>query len=340
MTDNLAPHNSFKAEPPLPNGASSFAAHVWGFFAGIISGMAFVQIFAGGLLGLLLAYVCLLPLYLTGLAGGRTAAVTAAVFGIIAVFLQTLSGGGVTPALLYALLFAVPAMVHSRVALIKIADNFVPSGVILLTMLTLGVVLLLAAALGFTLADASISAATTTVAESYAALMRDSNPNLSAEEITQAQTVLVEILPGLVALSWLIIHGLNFCIAQWLAGEMKKAQRAAPALSALALPRYLAGLAVITALGGAYTTGNTGIVLGALGMLLGAGFTLVGLAIGHALLLHGMARRGWTSWQQTLLLFFYYVVFLGLQLPLLLALLLGLLDPWLHFRRKLIKATV
>jgi hypothetical protein len=336
MTDNKT---DLPLPPPLgpsagPSGRASFGAHAWGFVAGCVSGLAFVQIFGGGWFGLLLAYISLFPLYMAGLGGGRTPAITAALFGTLAVYLQTPAAGPYA-SLLYMVLFAMPAMVVARVMLLPIKGKLVDSGTILFVMLALGSILLLAMASLFTVSDESILALLQGMMESYKNAALEMNPDLDPAQVSQGVAMMTTMVLGLVAISWLCIHILNITIAQWLLTQAGTAKRAAPSLLDLDLPFYLLPLfvaAIITAY--VLPETNIGLTAYALALLLGFGYMLVGLAIQHAAIVFFARRQGWSSILTTGALVFFYIVVTIVQIPLLLGVVLAVLDPWLAFRRR------
>lgn len=333
MTDNLAPD----LQPVNPSSDGSFGAHVWGFFAGILSALAFVQIFNGGWLGLLLAYCSLLPLYLVGLAGGRAAVITATLAGIVGVLLQTVDAGGGVMATMYALTMGVPAMVVCRVTLIPVPQNkdgFISGSAILFTYLTLGTLLLLALGGMLSLYGVNLAELSGEIAAKYGEALQALDPNTPQEKIDTLIAIMSSSFANLMVLSWMVVHILNFVIAQWLAGEIGAAKRTAPKLTELELPGYLTVAVIGTTVIDYLIKTNLGIIIGAVGGLLFIGFLLVGLAIMHCYIVSVANKNDWGRAMRRTVLALYYIVFLGLQLPLLLAVLLGLSDPWLKWRRK------
>ncbi|MGE3769905.1 MAG: DUF2232 domain-containing protein [Bdellovibrionales bacterium] len=325
MTDTSAnPNNSSRA-------GFSASAHMLSFLGGCISGVLFAQVFGGGWFGILCAYLCILPIYLAALAGGRGPAITATAFSLLAVFLQQ---GGMAAAI-FALMFAVPAMVVGRVSLIRLQGNWVDGGIVLQTLLVIGSLLVLFAAMMVSTHEGGLAASLAKVAESYVDVFQQMNPEMTPEQAQQMTEVFTRALPSIIICSWFFVQLVNLGIAQWVANEIGKAQRPVIKASALELPNYISVAFVLFALAPYVTDSNVGMVTGTIAVLLGVGMALVGLAILHLMIDGFMRRRNWNRALRVAVFVFYYLVMMVVQVPLFLALALGLADPWLKFRNKL-----
>ena len=309
--------------------ADTLGAHLLAFVAGMASGLAFAQLLNGGMLGLLLGYAAPLPLFLAGFAGGRGAAVTATLCGILAVALRLGDLGSAA----YALLFAVPAMVLVRVALIRRytvsgGSSFVSGGTVLLTALGLGTLLMIAAASWLTLSGPGMSAVVTQLTASYQALIAQNAPDVPADQIARTLGLLNTMIPSLLLLSWFFILLITGIVAQWTAVEMGYALRPALRLKGLVLPRWLVGLFALCVVGAAVADANTALTLAALATLYAIGFILAGLGEMHRRLDLRLALLGWTAFQRKLLYIFIYGVVFLLPFAILFPLLLGLIAPF------------
>ena len=327
MTD--MPTDNANSETPR-----SFAvgAHLFAFLVGSLSGTAFTYLFGGGWFGLLLAYTAPILLYLAGLGGGRSAAVTATAFGILVVLLKM----GGPAAGIYALMIAVPAMIVSRVTLARVHDTWLDAGLLLQVALAMGIVLMLGTAIMLELSGVGLQALLDNVCRSYqAALLQLNEGKMPVEQINEAVAMFSSMIPSLVAISWFFVHLIGYGVAQWVLTETNYAKRPALNTAQLALPPYAAGAFAACVLVASFADGNVSLVLGAVAALLGTGFMLVGLVIIHRMIDRFCISKNIGGFGRVAIFGFYYIVLMAVQLPLLLALLLGLADPWVKFRNKL-----
>jgi len=134
------------------------------------------------------------------------------------------------------------------------------------------------------------------------------------------------ILPGIVAISWMVMTLTNGSLAQGVLARFGVSWRPSPDLAALALPMWIPILLAFAA--GATILGGTSRLLGINVMIvLAVPFCLAGLAV-----LHTLARR---FSRPMILLATFYVLAGVFGWPLLLITLLGLLDSSLGLRRRL-----
>jgi hypothetical protein len=134
------------------------------------------------------------------------------------------------------------------------------------------------------------------------------------------------VLPGIVAISWMIMTLTNGSLAQGLLARFGAGWRPSPDLAALSLPMWipilLAVAAGATILGGASRLHGVNVMI-----VLAVPFCLAGLAV-----LHAVARR---LPRPMLLLGTFYGLAAIFGWPLLLITLLGLIDSSLGIRRRL-----
>lgn len=316
--------------------ADGLGAHVLGFFAGMLAGLAFCQLPGGGFLGVVLGYLSPVPLFLSGLTGGRNVAITAMVFAVLAVALRL----GLPAAAIFALLYALPVMILTRVALIDFgtaeAPRFINVSAVLLTALALGTLLLSCVASWFALYAHGIGAATGEVMATYKELLANSAPQLNAEQVSQSLELLRTTIPSMLLVGWFCIILLTGLAGQYLAVELRQNVRPSPKLKDIVLPLWLVGLFATCFVGSFFVHGDIAMVLSAFATLYALGFMLGGMAEMHRYIDRRTADAGWTARQRFWLYAFIYGATLILQIPALILLLTGLIAPftlWRHNQR-------
>jgi hypothetical protein len=334
MTAN-APFNPNPAGSPAPHTRAGVGVHMLAFLGGCISGVAFNQLFQGGWLGIMLAYLNPLLLYVAALAGGRQAAITATAFGCIAVLLQM----GAEATALYALLFAVPAMVIARASHIKLAGEWLNAGGVLLVALSIGVLLLVLTAIWLSMGD-GVAKALDTVASTYKVVLMQMNSNITDEQATEAMGMFTAMLPSFIVVSWFVVHILNIGMAHWILASANKALRPSYDLSNLALPNYVSIIFLLAVAGAFVLDSGAAVILNAMASLLGLALMAIGLIILHQMIEFWCRRRQWDGTRRAVVFALYYVVMMIVQIPLVLAAAVGLADPWSQFRKKLNLSTV
>ncbi len=293
--------------------------------AGIISGALGLAPISGSIALVLVSYFVLLPMMLAGLTMGLTAALIAAVSAII------LNGliAGVLPALIFAIAFALPALLVVRQALLSRQDPaegvvWYPPGLILAQLTVVAVVLLAAAFFAFMgqpdgllgIIEAVLVDAIQQISEAAG------QPSPDIESIRTSAV----FVPALVGCSWLVMAAVNGALAQAIAVRSGWNRRPSPKLADLELPSWLWPL-----IGGALLMsllGSTG--LGLLGrsalIVLIVPFGFLGLAV-----IHKFANR-WSYRQFGLAA--VYAGIIVLNWPILAVILLGLVEDWVHLRRR------
>jgi hypothetical protein len=136
------------------------------------------------------------------------------------------------------------------------------------------------------------------------------------------------IVPGIVAVSWVLMTLVNAAIAQFLALRGGQAQRPTIAFAKLWLPRWCGPALAVTALAALTVGGDPAYFAQGLAALFAVPYLLQGLAVVHSAAERIKARG--------LALTVFYVVLLLFSWPLVVGVvLLGLLEDWAHFRRRL-----
>lgn len=319
--------------PTFPQ-QGGLGAHLLAFFAGIASGLAFVQLFGGGTLGVLIAYLAPLPIFLAALAGGRAPAITATLFALVAILLRTSSPLQVE---LYAAIIGVPSMVLARVALLNYAapdtaPRFTGAGVILLTALALGTLLTLGASAMLTLEGHGIADAMTHVVANYKSMLAEANPDLPADQIEASLNALKSMLPSMIMIGWLCILLVNYIIAQNVAGEIGQRQRPQLAIRDITLPVWLVVMFALCIIVSMFTTPDIAMTLSALAGLYAAGFLLSGLGVMHRALDRLALAKGWSAGKLKAVYIFAYFAIFVLFIPQFFLLLAGLIAPFTGLR--------
>jgi hypothetical protein len=140
-------------------------------------------------------------------------------------------------------------------------------------------------------------------------------------------STLASIIPGVVAASWMVTAVVNATLAQGVLARFAANWRPSPRLIALELPIWLHIALGITA--AAVVFGGAARFVGMNAMIaLSVAFCLGGLAV-----LHAAARR---LAHPTMVLVFFYTTAALFGWPFLVAAVLGLLEPWLGLRRRLV----
>lgn len=292
--------------------------------AGIISGGLALLPLTGAISLLFLGYFVQLPLMLTGLTMGLIAAVVA-VFSAVLVNLFIV---GPIASLIFCIVFAVPAIVVVRQALLSRTENgttaWYPPGLILAWLTVIAAVALVG---GFALfmgrpggllgvIDLSLTEAITQLTEA------------AGQEVPDLEPLRVRIwmIPAAVAASWLIMASLNAVIAQAIAVRTGWNRRPSPSFSALDLPIWLwpmMGIAALLAvLGG---SGDMGFLGRSALIVLATPFAFLGLAV-----IHKFANR-WSHRQLGLAAIYAGIVVFNW--PILAVVALGLVEDWAHLRR-------
>lgn len=296
------------------------------FFAGIIGGLAFVQLYTGEIWGIILAYLSPLPLFLAGLTGGSAAAITAALFGILAVFLRT----NPDSTIFFACIIALPVMTLTRIALIRDdRRGYIDGGTVLLAALTIGTILMAIVAAMLEIYSSGIGAVTQSLLDSYKAmLLENGTQQLTPEQIDDALMRLKGSLPALLLVSWFLIISVGGIFAQWFSSEIGKNLRPTPFLKEIYLPSWMAIVTVLCMIGAIMAPSDTSMVLTAFTTLYMIGFTIVGLGAMHRWINTRAIRYGWSDNRRLFTYIFAYLAIMILQVPVLFLLLGGLIAPF------------
>jgi hypothetical protein len=310
-----------------------------GSLAGLASAML-VLTAASGPLGFVLSYLAPLPLFFAGLTHGFPAAALAGVVGTLISGLNELQAAGA-----YLIIFAAPAALLVRQALLArpaaeasgnadIVDGleWYPAGrlVVVLVGWALGVFIL--ALLLTSGHEGGLPGLLQPKIEQVLGLFADGMPQDDKPmDMSAAAEGLAKIMPSALGFGWLVMMVINGTLAQGLAKMVKQNRRPSPRYRTLALPRLLAAALAVAAVAAAILPDELGFVGTTAAVILAFPYLLQGLAV-----VHGVAAR--TAIPELVLTAFYAVLVVAGALGgilLILVAILGLIEEWAGFRRRL-----
>ena len=293
--------------------------------AGAASGVLFLSLVLGAKVAPFLAYFVQLPLFFCGLAFGL-ASVTFASAG--AALIGVLLGGFLAGAGFLLIEVAPTVLVVRQAMLWRERDGVVewyPAGRILaeLTLLTAGLVIV--GLVWLASGEGGIEGAFAHFAQ---ALSTEAATAVAAAELHALTVRWARWVPGIVAMSWMMMTILNAVLAQLLARRAGWARRPMPDIAALEVPHYCAttlvvALAAVVALGG-----FLGYVAAAAVLVFAVPALFQGLAV-----VHTFSRRHGPN---RVPLIFFYVLLTVFSWPLVpIVVVIGLVDTWVGVRRRL-----
>jgi hypothetical protein len=290
---------------------------------GVLAGLMYVAVMLGTPGALILVYLTQLPLFVAGLWLGVGAVAAAGVTGsLVLLVMSDLLG-----AALFAALNAVPVTLLVRQALLARRREhgvyvWYPPG--LLTAWLTGYALIGIGAAMLLLGGPGA------MHESLRGVLGTVLDRMYGGRVANRDDVastLASIIPGVVAASWMVTAVVNATLAQGVLARFAANWRPSPRLIALELPIWLHIALGITA--AAVVFGGAARFVGMNAMIaLSVAFCLGGLAV-----LHAAARR---LAHPTMVLVFFYTTAALFGWPFLVAAVLGLLEPWLGLRRRLV----
>jgi hypothetical protein len=290
---------------------------------GVLAGLMYVAVMLGTPGALILVYLTQLPLFVAGLWLGVGAVAAAGVTGsLVLLVVSDLLG-----AALFAALNAVPVTLLVRQALLARRREhgvyvWYPPG--LLTAWLTGYALIGIGAAMLLLGGPGA------MHESLRGVLGTVLDRMYGGRVANRDDVastLASIIPGVVAASWMVTAVVNATLAQGVLARFAANWRPSPRLIALELPIWLHIALGITA--AAVVFGGAARFVGMNAMIaLSVAFCLGGLAV-----LHAAARR---LAYPTMVLVFFYTTAALFGWPFLVAAVLGLLEPWLGLRRRLV----
>jgi hypothetical protein len=292
--------------------------------AGALSAVFHATLLTGSFGALIFAYLAQLPLFLVGLWVGATGAAFA---GLVAVASLALAGG-FTFAGAYFLINALPAALMTGLAQLNrpAADGgieWLSPGALVTALIGLGVAAFSAFyALLLGEPGGAEGVLGRVIGDGFRAFI---GTDVDADSLAAMTAALARVFPGIVIASWLTMILANAVLAQGLLARFGRNFRPSPAMADIDLPGWLRGAFAIS-LAGAFMPGHAAFVGTNLAVILALAYALAGLGVMHALLR--------TSPHRGPLLGAAYAFMFVFGWPLIIAMLLGLAEPWLNLRRR------
>ena len=300
---------------------------------GAMSALCYGSALIGTLGALLLVLLSQLPLFLVGLNQGTRGVLAAGVAGaLVMVLLVGLTAGGN-----YAITNALPAFVVVRQSTLsrRHADGRIewyPPGLTMLWLSLYAGLVFLVLVLLFAGAEGGLEGE---LRRLFAEIQEHFAFAPMQPGARQMLDVLVTMMPGLGASSWLLITAANAALAQGMLVRFGQQLRPSPALTSYALPLWFAAAVAAAVATGLSLSGDSGFIGKNLGLILAMPYFFAGLAVIHALALRSGAKLG---------MFVLLYVTLGVVVVILswLAILvlaaLGFVDQIIGLRRRLARS--
>ncbi|MCC7046658.1 MAG: DUF2232 domain-containing protein [Alphaproteobacteria bacterium] len=300
--------------------------------AGLISGAFYLAVAYRPFASMPLLYFAQFPLFAAGLAAGATASLVA---GIAAGSLVLTHEFGYALASFFGVVFIAPVPILVRQAMLartgpQGAVEWYPPGLLTGWLVAIGLALLGLASVVIGLQGGieafARQSAGITVDLLGQMIQEAPSPDERARAIDRMST---HLLGAAVAVA-MIVTVLNGVLAQGLLMRFGWSRRPAPDMAALDLPPHVTVLALCCLVAGMLLPGDVGYVLrNALPVLLVGGF-LAGLAVAHA----AVRRLNGRSWMLVLI----YVVAIFMGLPMFLLMAIGMAEPFLKLKRRMLAA--
>lgn len=295
------------------------------------SALLSMALITGSTLAFMLAYLAALPLFLVGLAHGRTAGGLAGAVGALGAALM----GGPLAGAIHAALTALPA----TLAAVWMAQG-AGRGVLVARLALYGAVGLMAVDLG--VGAATEGGFEVALSDHLARVMEHLMPGAKAAQRAEFARAVTPFFPGATTASWLVMVAVNAILAQVILSRLGRrwatqADEAPPAtgdggetLATFALPEassWALVAAAALAVGAKVIGWPEGAYLGRnLVVLLAVPFVFLGLGVVHALAGRLKAR--------VLVLWAFYLVLVLSGWAVLLVAGLGLVEQWMGLRRR------
>jgi len=294
--------------------------------AGVLSALLFLSIAIGSAGAVILGYLAPLPLFAMGLGAGLISAATAgataaALVGLIA---------GLIPALTFAALLVIPAVLLIRQALLSRIDTggrleWYPPGRLVIWLTGIGAALFLLATLfasGGRPVEERLRGWLTALFTAY----------LGGAPPAQLQWLidLLSAYPSIIVVSsWMTMIAINGILAQGLLVRFRHNLRPSPAIGTIELPRAVGPVTALAALLAALAGGWLEFAGRNLLVMLGFAFFFAGLGV-----VHGLLRQAGQAHLLLVGFYLFLLAFLWSGWPILLLALIGFVDHWAHLRQR------
>lgn len=311
-----------------------------GGLAGLASAVLTLTV-AHGLLGFVLSYLAPLPLLLAGLTHGVLAV---GIAGAVGTAVSGLSGPATSA--IFLAFFAAPSAILVRQALlarpageagpeaepVSGALEWYPAGRLVLWLSGWAAGLFVLALLVTAGNEGGLPGTIQPAVEKMLVAFQQAIPELAGKGVDAADIAayLAPLLPSAMTFGWLVAMVLNGVLAQGMAVMLKQNRRPSPQYRALALPRFLVVLLAVAALAIVVLPRDAAFAAITMTTVLAFPYLLQGLAV-----VHGLAAK--TAMPGLLLAAFYAALVVGQlgALIVVLMVILGLIEEWAGFRRRL-----
>ena len=293
---------------------------------GLLTALLYLSTETGSPATLVFAYFTLLPLFMVGLAKGVAAA---AISGTVAVVVTGVAAK-FTGAAMFALAYAVPAVVMVRMALFNRQTpegpaEWYPAGRIMSWLTAYGAAALIAFAV---IAGDSPAGMEATFREGIETALEGL---AGGEDGTRPAAIAAQVaphFPALIITSWLIMVAINGSLAQRFLRRLGWNLRPSPRMSAFELPNWMAialAISVLAWLAGGQ--GAPGFVGWNLTLVFSVPYFFMGLTVIHTL------SRPWPARTPALVIFYLFLIIFRWPVALIAA--LGLVDQWAGLRQRI-----
>ncbi len=293
---------------------------------GLLTALLYLSTETGNPATLVFAYFTLLPLFMVGLAKGLAAA---AISGTVAVVVTGVAAK-FTGAAMFALAYAVPAVVMVRMALLNRQTpegpaEWYPAGRIMSWLTAYGAAALIAFAV---IAGDSPAGMEATFREGIETSLEGL---AGGEDGTGPAAIAAQVaphFPALIITSWLIMVAINGSLGQRFLRRLGWNLRPSPRMSAFELPNWLAialAISVLAWLAGGQ--GAPGFVGWNLTLVFSVPYFFMGLTVIHTL------SRPWPARTPALVIFYLFLIIF--RWPVALVAALGLVDQWAGLRQRI-----
>lgn len=300
--------------------------------AGGLSALLYLAVAAGGLAAAALGYVAPLPLFAVGLWSGATAAGLAGVIGAMLVVFGT--GSDLAP-LTFIATAAFPAALIAAAAMRETADADGAAAQAWGSPGSALMALAVSAATAFVLAsllaagqpgglEGVLSRALDTV---LAQLQELGQTPGGVERLGGETSWMTPALPGMIAVSWMLMSVVNGALAQGLLTRFGLNRRPGMRLAALALPRWVPAVFGACVAGALLVPDPFGFWATNLALILAAPLAFAGLAVVHAF------AEGRSARPALLVAFYVFLFIFGWPIALMVG--LGVIETWTGLSRRL-----
>ena len=273
------------------------------------------------------AYFVQLPLLFVGLSIGLSSGTLAGLgsLGVVIVF------GGSIAALVFVVVQVAPSLLTVRQALLNRQGQdgsveWYPPGLVLGQLVLYAAVVMVLALVWVRLVTGSIEVAFTTAIAQVLEQMGATGDQMAA--FGQQVATYAAVVPGVIAVSWVLMTVVNAALAQFLAVRSGRNLRPSAALAQLWLPVWCSPALALATVAALLVSGDGAFFAQGLAILFAVPYLMQGLAV-----VHSVAARLPAS---GLALASFYLVLLLFSWPLVVGVVvLGLLEDWAQFRRRL-----